>query len=85
MAWHVVRYTPDQLNSREENRFYCHQGDIIKFGRVRFRIRKLRINDTDCTENEEADDIYPNDDAPFRDGMNLNASREFNHSLEIDE
>ena len=85
MAWHVVRYTPDKFNSREENRFYCSQGDIIKFGRVRFRIRKLRINDNDCTENEEADDIYPHESSPFRDGNNHNGSREFNNSLEIDE
>jgi len=61
MAWHVVRYTPDKLNPREENRFYCVQGDIIKFGRVRFRIRKLRINDGDCTENEEPEHVYNND------------------------
>ncbi len=58
MAWHVVRYSPDKLNSREENRFYCTQGDIIKFGGVRFRIRKLRINDNDSSEYDQDADEY---------------------------
>lgn len=43
MAWYIVRYNQDKLVSNEFNRFYLEQGDIIKFGRVRFRIRDLKI------------------------------------------
>ncbi len=45
MAWHIVRYSPDKLNPNESNRFYVGKSDIIKFGRVRFRIKKLNIDD----------------------------------------
>jgi hypothetical protein len=44
MAWHIVRYTQDLYFPKEQNRFYLLQGDIVKFGRVRFRIRKLNLN-----------------------------------------
>lgn len=47
MAWHIVRYTPDKLSPKETNRFYVGLGDIIKFGRVRFRIRKLCLSEED--------------------------------------
>jgi len=53
MAWHVVRYTIDKLNTKETNRFYLIQGDIVKFGRVRFRIRKLVLHPEDESEDED--------------------------------
>jgi hypothetical protein len=45
MAWQIVRYTPDNLNPGETNRFYVALGDIIKFGRVRFRIKQMQIEE----------------------------------------
>ena len=48
MAWFIVRYSTAMIgNEVEHNRFYVEEGDIIKFGRVRFKIRKLRILDDD--------------------------------------
>lgn len=47
MAWYIVRYNHDMLHPNEVNRFYIDEGDIIKFGRVRFRVRKLKIEDDD--------------------------------------
>lgn len=49
MAWFVVRYYPDKYQPQENNKFYVEEGDIIKFGRVRFKIRKLRIQDRDSS------------------------------------
>ena len=43
MAWLVVRYSQDWINPNDENVYYCEKGDIIKFGRVRFKIRSLVI------------------------------------------
>ena len=43
MAWFVVRYYADKYQPSESNKFYVEQGDIIKFGRVRFKIRKLEM------------------------------------------
>lgn len=53
MAWQVVRFTQDKFNPKQDNKFYCKETDIIKFGRVRFRIRKLRINHDDKTESDQ--------------------------------
>jgi hypothetical protein len=47
MAWFVVRHYADKYQPSESNKFYVEQGDIIKFGRVRFKIRKLRIREKD--------------------------------------
>ena len=44
MAWFVVRYSQDKYKPQENNKMYVELGDIIKFGRVRFRIRKLCLN-----------------------------------------
>jgi hypothetical protein len=44
MAWQIVRYTNDKLNPSLSNRFYVGLGDIIKFGRVRFRIKKMQMD-----------------------------------------
>jgi len=35
------------MNPNESNRFYVGKYDIIKFGRVRFRIKKLHIAEED--------------------------------------
>ena len=58
MAWFVVRYQQDKHNAKENNKIYCDFGDIIKFGRVRFRIRKLCINydDDDISSKFEDSD-----------------------------
>lgn len=41
MAWFIVRTSSDKHFPGETNRYYLKVGDIIKFGRVRFKIRKL--------------------------------------------
>jgi hypothetical protein len=56
MGWQIVRYHKDWINTQYENIFYCEEGDIIKFGRVRFKIRKLRIQEND----EESSDPLAN-------------------------
>ena len=47
------------------NRFYCEEGDIIKFGRVRFKIRKLRVQDLRNSQSidEVLDDATPSNHA----------------------
>ena len=55
MAWYIVRYNHDMLHPNEVNRFYIDEGDIIKFGRVRFRVRKLKIEDDDSSSSERED------------------------------
>ena len=54
MAWFIVRYSQAKefgsTQDFENNRFFVEEGDIIKFGRVRFKIRKLKILDTDSSE-----------------------------------
>jgi hypothetical protein len=54
MAWYVVRYQQDKYNLKENNRMYVGLGDIIKFGRVRFRIRKLCLNYEDESHESES-------------------------------
>lgn len=56
MAWFVVRYQQDKYNLKENNKIYCDHGDIIKFGRVRFRIRKLSINYDEGDESSKFED-----------------------------
>ena len=51
MAWLIVRYNQDWIIPNDENVYYCEKGDIIKFGRVRFKIRTLVID----PENEQDD------------------------------
>lgn len=53
MAWLVVKYNQDWLPPHEENVYYVEKGDIIKFGRVRFKIRELKINRSAEGESEE--------------------------------
>lgn len=63
MAWHIVRYNQDRLYPNEYNRFYIEEGDIIKFGRVRFRVRKLEIEDDEessSESNENGNKIFSN-------------------------
>lgn len=60
MAWFVVRYYADKYQPNESNKFYVEEGDIIKFGRVRFRIRKLRILDE--YESDDSNVVYYNND-----------------------
>ena len=65
MAWHVVRYTQDKYNPKENNRMYVQQGDIIKFGRVRFRMRKLCLNHVSCCgANDDGNGKCVSDNSP---------------------
>jgi hypothetical protein len=54
MAWLVVRYQQDWMYPNEENIYYIEKGDIIKFGRVRFKVRELMIQGLGVDSNEEA-------------------------------
>lgn len=56
MAWYIVRYNQDKFDRKFDNQMYASVGDIIKFGRVRFRIRRLVL----CNEGEtdENTDYY---------------------------
>lgn len=51
MAWNVVRFSNDLYQPGQCNRYYVKQGDIIKFGRVRFKIRKLTLDGRDDQNN----------------------------------
>ena len=42
MAWFVVRYQQDKYNPKENNRMYVDLGDIIKFGRVNFKVSVIK-------------------------------------------
>lgn len=53
MAWLVVKYNQDWIPPHEENVYYVQKGDIIKFGRVRFKIRELKINRSGNLEDSE--------------------------------
>lgn len=53
MAWRVVRYQQDPLHPNEENIYYIEKGDIIKFGRVRFKVRELMIQGIGVDSKEE--------------------------------
>lgn len=53
MAWLVVRYQQDWMYPNEENIYYVEKGDIIKFGRVRFKIRELMIQGLGVDSMEE--------------------------------
>jgi hypothetical protein len=55
MVWQIVRYSVDSFSGQDENRFICEKGDIIKFGRVRFKIRKLHIRDEEEGESSVQD------------------------------
>lgn len=73
MAWFIVRYSTAMIgNEVEQNRFFVEEGDIIKFGRVRFKIRKLRILGSDLSESEYSN--YTEDrrhpEATVEDGLN---------------
>ena len=54
MAWFVVRYYADKYQPGCSNKFYVEQGDIIKFGRVRFKIRKLVMQEEDEIGSNES-------------------------------
>jgi hypothetical protein len=53
MAWLVVRYQQDIMYPNEENIYYVEKGDIIKFGRVRFKVRELMIQGLGVDSMEE--------------------------------
>jgi hypothetical protein len=57
MAWLVIKYNQDWLPPHEENVFYVEKGDIIKFGRVRFKVRELKINQHTPEESSMGDVI----------------------------
>lgn len=52
MAWYIIRYSPDKFDQSQDNTMYAQVGDIIKFGRVRFRIRRLVLgNEEETSKN----------------------------------
>ena len=51
MAWLIVRYNQDWITPSDENIYYCERGDIIKFGRVRFKIRHMVLDPEDCDDS----------------------------------
>lgn len=53
MAWLVVRYNQDWIYPTEDNIYYIEKGDIIKFGRVRFKVREMSIQGIGVDSNEE--------------------------------
>lgn len=53
MAWLVVRYNQDNLFPSEDNVYYIEKGDIIKFGRVRFKVREMLIQGLGSESNED--------------------------------
>lgn len=53
MAWLVVRYQQDVMYPNEDNIYYVEKGDIIKFGRVRFKVRELMIQGIGVDSMEE--------------------------------
>lgn len=53
MAWLVVKYNQDKFPPHDDNIYYVQKGDIIKFGRVRFKIRELKINRTSDGESSD--------------------------------
>ena len=56
MAWYVVRYSHAKIgrDEKETNKFYVNEGDIIKFGRVRFKVRQLKIKDDEFEVSSES-------------------------------
>ena len=58
-AWRIVKY--ESVNNRKVNYFKVVEGDTIKFGRVRFRIKKLVVDQSDIEHYREADDDELND------------------------
>lgn len=52
MAWFIVRYNQDKYDPKYDNQMYIEVGDVIKFGRVRFRVRRLVLeNDGETDQN----------------------------------
>ena len=47
-----MRFNADPQNLNEENLHFVEKGDIVKFGRVRFKIRELKIQG----DGKESDD-----------------------------
>ena len=73
MGWQIVRYNRDWINPQYDNVYYCEEGDIIKFGRVRFKIRKLRIqgDEPDSQIEDQNNARNPDDTLTIEEHQNL--------------
>ena len=41
-VWRIVKY--ENYQNKKMNTFKLDEGDVIKFGRVRFRVKKLAVD-----------------------------------------
>ena len=64
-VWRIVKY--ETYLNKKSNTFKVIEGDTIKFGRVRFRIRKLVIDKNDI-ESLNGDEINDMTSIPSRPG-----------------
>jgi len=64
-VWRIVKY--EAYLNKKSNTFKVVEGDTIKFGRVRFKIRKLVIDKNDI-ESMNADDLNDMTSLPSRPG-----------------
>ena len=51
-VWRVVKFETHS-NQKKENTLKVSEGDVIKFGRVRFRVKQLVVNQSDVKEMEK--------------------------------
>ena len=49
-VWRIVKYETDP-NLKKPNHMRVQEGDVIKFGRVRFRVKKLVVDPSDIRVN----------------------------------
>lgn len=49
-VWRIVKYESHH-NEKRTNTFKVSEGDVIKFGRVRFRVKKLFVDASDIRES----------------------------------
>jgi hypothetical protein len=58
-VWKIVKY--DTYSNGKLNTTRVQEGDVIKFGRVRFKVKKLVIDKLDIEDMEDAPlDSLPN-------------------------
>jgi hypothetical protein len=65
-VWRIVKY---EHHNGYLNRYKLNEGDLIKFGRVRFLIKKLVI-DADDVENSAADEDIEEDESKKKQQIN---------------
>lgn len=59
-VWRIVKY--ESFTTGKQNTFKVVQGDTIKFGRVRFQIKKLHIDPSDVLKLQEENNTHNNED-----------------------